>query len=287
MAALRPAIARKKEETEKIAELISGRHMLMIINADRVRASLLNEMRDEFMGRITFRYTKPSILKRALESKGDPSLKELADKYVRGSVVLVLSDEDPFKLAREFRSKAVQLPAKAGDVASEEIMVEPGNTGLPPGPVISELNEAGIPTRIETGSVWVTKRTTVAKAGDGISTRLAAALSKLGLKPIKSYLRPKCAWFDAAVLNGGILETSLDEITSQFRSSWSAGVALAVATKVFMKDSVSILLRQGTIEAKALSTSISFITPDSVGSLVARARNEAAALESSLSTKVA
>jgi len=285
MSALRPALARKKEETERIEQAISGRKTIIVIDAERVRTSLLNEMRDEFLGRITFRYVKPSILRRALESKGDPSLKELADRYVRGSIILALSDEDPFKIIREFRNRAVQLQAKSGDVATEDIVVEPGNTGLPPGPVISELNEAGIPTRIETGSVWVTKRATVAKAGDVISTRLAAALSKLGLKPIRSYLRPKGAWHDGSVLEGALLETSLEEIIEQLRSSKSAAISLAVAAKIFVKDSISFLLTKAAAEARGLASATSFMTPDSMASLVARAKLEADALQSKLQAK--
>ena len=285
METLKPAIARKKEEAEKVSELISGHRMLMLISAERVRASLLNEMRDGFIGRMTIRYTKPSILRRALESKGDQSLKEFAEKYVKGSTILVLSDEEPFRVAREFKSRAVQLPAKAGDVASDEIAVEPGNTGLPPGPVISELNEAGIPTRIETGSVWVTKRTVVAKLGNAIPASLASALSKLGMKPIRSYLRPKCAWYEGSVLEGSMLETSLDEIAAQLTSSWSAGIALAVATKIFMKDSVSVLLSRAAAEARALEKSTSFITPESVTSSIATEKNEASAPESGSQTK--
>jgi len=285
MSVLRPAIAKKREESEKVAQTISGHKTLMIIDAERVRTSLLNEMRDDFMGRILFRYVKPSILRRALGSKGDQSLKELADKHVRGSIILALSDDDPFKMAREFKIRAVQLPAKTGDIASDDIVVEPGNTGLPPGPVISELNEAGIPTRIETGSVWVTKRSTVARVGDDISTRLAAALSKLGLKPIRSYLRPKCAWYDGAVIEGKILETSLEEITGQLMSSWNAAISLAVATEMFVKESVTLLLGRAAMEARGLASATSFITPESVSSLMAKARLEADALQSKLPTK--
>jgi len=285
MSALRPAIAKKGEEAEKVAQIISGHRTLMIIDAERVRTSLLNEMRDEFMGRIAFRYVKPSILRRALESKGDQSLKELSDKHAKGSIILALSDDDPFRMAREFKSRAVQLPAKTGDIASDDIVVEPGNTGLPPGPVISELNEAGIPTRIETGSVWVTKRSTVARVGDNISTRLTAALSKLGLKPIKSYLRPKCAWYDGALIEGAILGTDLEEITGQLMSSWSAAISLAVATKTFIKESVTLLLSRAASEARGLASATSFITPDSVASLMAKARLEADALQSKLPTK--
>ncbi|HYA21953.1 MAG TPA: 50S ribosomal protein L10 [Thermoproteota archaeon] len=285
METLKPAIARKKEETEKVSELISGRHMLMLISAERVRASLLNEMRDEFIGRLTIKYTKPSILRRALESKGDQSLKELAQKYIKGSTILVLSDEEPFRVAREFRNRAVQLPAKAGDVASGEVIVEPGNTGLPPGPVISELNEAGIPTRIETGSVWVTKRTVVAKSGDVISARLASALSKLGMKPIRSYLRPKCAWYAGSTIEGSILETSLEEITAQLTSSWNAGIALAIAAGVFMKDSVYVLLSRAGAEASALAKAVSFGKPESATPSTTTEKDEESAPKSGSQTK--
>ncbi len=285
METLRPAIARKKEETDKVSELVSGRRTLMLISAERVRASLLNEMRDEFVGRLTIKYTKPSILRRALESKGDQSLKELAQKYIKGSTILVLSDEEPFRVAREFRKKAVQLPAKAGDVASDEVVVEPGNTGLPPGPVISELNEAGIPTRIETGSVWVTKRTVVAKSGDIISARLASALSKLGMKPIRSYLRPKCAWYAGSILEGSILETSLEEVTTQLTSSWNAGIALAIAAGIFMKDSVYVLLSRAGAEATALAKSISFGASESAAFSIATEKDEASTSKPDSKTK--
>jgi len=280
MATLRPALAKKKEEADKVGKLISEHKTLILISAERVRTSLLNEMRDVLRGRVTFRHTKPAVLKRAITAMGDRSMDELAEKYVTGPIIMALSNEDPFKLTHEFRNRGVRLQAKAGDIVTGDIVVEPGNTGLPPGPVISELNEAGIPTRIETGSVWVTKRTTVAEAGDKISTRLGSALSKLGMKPIMSYLKPKCAWHDGTLFEGSILETTLEEIASQIRSSWAAAISVAVDAKLFIRESLPMLLGQATVRARALAVSTSFITPDSVIPLMAQAKARAAGLES-------
>jgi len=285
MSTLRPSITRKQEEAIALSKLIAGHRTLMIIDAERVRTTLMNEMRDMLRGRVTFRYTKPSILRRAIESGGDQQMKELAEKYARGAIVLAVSDEDAFKLSRELANKAIHLPAKAGDTATDEIIVEPGNTGLPPGPVISELNDAGIPTRIETGSVWVTRRTSIAKPGEKITTRVASALSKLGLKPIRSRLRPICAWYDGSLLNEGVLLTTREQVISQVIAARNAEIALSIASDIFTKESLPAILRRAAAEARALVASSSFITPESAEVLLAEAARRASALQSSLANK--
>ena len=78
------------------------------------------------------------------------------------------------------------MAAKGGDIAPNDLVIPAGNTGINPGPVLSEFKESKVPTKIDQGTIWVSKDTVVAKTGDSISQKLAALLSKLDIKPIEA-----------------------------------------------------------------------------------------------------
>ena len=45
-------------------------------------------------------------------------------------------------------------------------MVEKQDTGMPPGPIVGDLNSVGIPAKIMGGSVQIQKRTVVLEEGE-------------------------------------------------------------------------------------------------------------------------
>ena len=70
--------------------------------------------------------------------------------------------------------------------APNELVVPAGNTGINPVRYYPNLKNQKLPTKIDQGTIWVTKDTVVAKPGDAISQKLAALLSKLNIKPIEA-----------------------------------------------------------------------------------------------------
>lgn len=148
--------------------------------------------------------TKNNLLRKSVELSDakDAKIGEFV-KDLQGSNILLFTDTNPFKLILLLEKSKVRVPAKAGDIATNEIMISAGNTGLAPGPVISEFGEVKVPTKIEGGSIWVAKDTVVARKGDPITPKMASVLSKLGLKPMEAGLSLVSA-FD----NGSILKTS-------------------------------------------------------------------------------
>ena len=48
---------------------------------------------------------------------------------------------NPFKLNLTFDKNKIFLPAKGGDIAPNELVIPAGNTGINPGPVLSEFKE--------------------------------------------------------------------------------------------------------------------------------------------------
>ncbi len=274
MQRVRASLVKKGKRVEELVALISSYKYVMVIEANGLRTKVINEMREIFRGRVKFKFEKPSLFKRAAEKTGNKNLIELAQKYTSGSILLAFTNEDPFKLSREFVKNALLLPAKAGSVLEEDLVVKPGNTGLPPGPMISELNEAGIPTRIDKGSIWITKEAVVARAGEKINAKLAAALSKLGLKPIRMYLRPRAALIDGTIVEGALLTTEPEKILSELVEANRKYVVLATEINYFTKDTLPLLLIKAHREAQILGLEASIVTEDNIALLLQMAENK-------------
>ena len=51
----------------------------------------------------------------------------------------------------------VLLKARGGDIASIDVVVPPKNTGIAPGPMLTEFKENKIPTKIDQGTIWILK----------------------------------------------------------------------------------------------------------------------------------
>ena len=78
------------------------------------------------------------------------------------------------------------MAARGGDIASFDIVSSCKNTGIAPGPMLTEFKEAGIPTKIDQGTIWIAKDTTPVKKGEVINEKLASILGKLDIKPVEA-----------------------------------------------------------------------------------------------------
>ena len=174
----------KSGEVEEIKELLQGYKSIGIADLTKVRASQLQAMKKNFAGKVYMRVLKNTLMKLALESIEKQDLKQL-EAYLEGSNVYLFTDENPFKLALMLERGKVKTTAKSGDIAFKDVVIPASNTAQPPGPIISQLNAVGLPTRIESGSVWISKDTLVVRKGEAINERLAGVLSKLGIKAVE------------------------------------------------------------------------------------------------------
>jgi large subunit ribosomal protein L10 len=165
---------------------------------------------------------------------------------------------DPFKLNLLLEKNKVFLPARAGDVATDPIVVPAGNTGLPPGPVLSEFKECGIPTRIDAGSIWVTKDTVVRQRGEVISPKLASLLAKLGIKPIRAGISIYAAYVDGIVLMEEDLKINLEEYSKQISELHSQALALAFEAGYPAKESLPLLITKAVQQSYAVALSAGY-----------------------------
>ncbi|MEM2788902.1 MAG: 50S ribosomal protein L10 [Candidatus Bathyarchaeia archaeon] len=271
----------KSEKIREIKDLAASYRTIGIAGLHKVRAQQLQEIRRKLEGIAKLKVYKNTLVERAFRELGYANVDELK-KYMQGSNVYIFTNHNPFKLALLLERSKVKVPAKAGDIATEDIVVPAGNTGLPPGPIISQLNAVGIPTRIESGSVWVSKDTVVARKGEVINESLAAALSKLGLKPIELGLSLKAIYDEGFVLSENDLKLNFEDYKKSIGEAHAYAINLALNAVYPMPETITFLLHRAVFEARNLALNAGVFLPETLPELLLRAHMEALALEAEI-----
>jgi len=276
-------LVQKAEKVEEIKNLLRKYRTIGIAGLHKVRASQLQELRKRLKGIAYLQVVKNTLMERAVsELKDLPNIDRLRD-YLKGSNLYLFTEINPFKLALILEKSKVKGFAKAGDTASEDIVVPAGNTGLAPGPIISQLSSVGIPTRIESGSVWINKDTVVARRGDVISQSLAAVLSKLGIKAIETGLSLKVAYDDGLIISEEELAIDLEEYRRTVSEAHVEAFYLSLNAAYPTAENIMILLQVAVSEAYRLALNADIPTPQTIQDLIRKAHLEALALSSKIS----
>jgi large subunit ribosomal protein L10 len=267
-------------EVEEIAELVRKHKVIGIASLQKVRAAQLQAFKKNLAGTVYMRVFKNTLMRRAVENcKERPELSKLME-YLTGPNVYLLTDLNPFNLVLMLEKGKVKTTAKSGDIAAFDVMVPAGNTGQPPGPIISQLNAVGLPTRIESGSVWVNKDTLVVKKGEVISERLASILSKLGIKPVEAGLAMKIAFDEGLIITEEQLRLDVDGTRKNVESAFADAFALSLSVAYPTEDNMVALLQIAHREAYSLSVNAAAPTKETIEDLIRKAHMEMLSLSS-------
>jgi large subunit ribosomal protein L10 len=271
----------KSSEVEAIKDILKGYKSIGIASLQKVRASQLQELKKSMVGKVYFRVLKNTLMKLAIEEMNQEDLKKL-EEYLDGSNVYLFTDLNPFKLALLLERGKVKTTAKSGDIAAIDVVVPAGNTGQPPGPIISQLNAVGLPTRIESGSVWVSKDTLVVRKGEVINERLAGVLSKLGIKAVELGLSMRAVLDNGLMIVGAQLKVDIEATKKSIEQSNSEAFALALGIAYPTKETITLLLQSAHQKAVALAVGAAIPTKDTIADLIRKANTEMTSLSSAV-----
>jgi len=265
----------KKEMFQRLTELIERYPVLAIADLQKVRSSQIQEIRKKLRGQAEVIVTKNTILRKAAGALGEkkPNIGGFTEALA-GSNLLLFTGMNPYALILFLNKNKVRVPAKAGDSATSDIVIPAGNTGLQPGPVISEFGEAKVATRIEGGSIWVAKDTVVVEKGATISPKLASLLSKLGMKPMEAGLSIVRAFGQGLVLKSEDLTFDLDSYRNDLAGAYRNALGLAVEMEYVLPETVSLILSRAHREAVHLANESEFPTLENIDILIRRAYSE-------------
>jgi len=273
----------KISEVEEIKKLIERYKVIGVASLQKVRAAQLQEFKKNLADKVHMQVAKNTLMKRAIEElKEKPELKKL-EAHLTGANIFLFTNLNPFKLALLLEKGRVRTTAKAGDIAAIDVIVPAGNTGQPPGPIISQLNAVGLPTRIESGSVWINKDTLVARKGEVISERLATVLSKLGIKPVEAGLVMKVAYDDGLIITQDQLRINVEETKKIVGKAYADSFALSLSVAYPTRENAEILIQMAHREAYSLAINAAVPTKETMKDLIRKAYVEMLSLSSRVS----
>src|SRR5688572_15176781 len=244
----------KKEEVKEIKQILTTHPVLAVVTIGSIPSPNMQKIRAGLRGKAEVRSGKNNLLMLALDEaeKERPGVKVL-ESIMDGQTAIVGSDLNPFALFKQFTQSRTKAAAKAGQAAPFDIEVQKGDTPFRPGPIVGELQKAGIPAAIDSGKVVIKSTKVVVKKGEAISADRASALDKLGIHPIDIGLDVKGVWEAGVIYKADVL--AIDE--TKFRQDLAASVraALGVALEIgwATKATIEPLVGKGVKSALAVA----------------------------------
>ena len=267
----------KRDEVERIKAWAKEYAVLSLVDVHGIPAAQLQGIRRDLHGKAVLRMTRNTLIEHAFAELGGDyaSLEE----FIAGQSALIFTNQNPFSLYRTLERTKTKMAAKPGEVAPQDIVVPKGPTNFRPGPVVGELQQAGIPAVIESGKVRIRDTKVVVKKGDVISKKVADVLSKLDIKPMDVGLRLQAAFYEKAVFRPEMLaideEAYRRDIILAARQAFSLSVNAAFPTKV----TVAAIIGKAFSEARTLAVEASVYEKDAMDAIIARASREAKTLK--------
>jgi len=270
----------KAAQVQELQQLADQYSIISIASLQNFPGALAKQLRKKLQGKAVIKVTKTRILKKALEnSKHDVSS---LDEYLVGSIAVIFSEINPFELYSLLKKNSVSMSAKAGLIAPNDILVPAGDTGLPPGPALSDLKAAGLKTIMQGPTISIAEDKIVAKKGEVITPGVSGALSKLGIKPIKVRLSITSALENGQLFLGDVLNIDIDTVKQNFAEAARNAFNIAIEVAYFTTETIPVLITKGYKNAKAVAIEANILNSATVGDVLAKANAQASVLKTKI-----
>jgi large subunit ribosomal protein L10 len=270
----------KKDAVKKISEMIGGYPIIGVARVTGIPGPQLQKIRQKLRGKAEILVSKNNLFLIAIAEaeKSKPGLKGLTG-IISSQTALVATKLNPFSLFKELESTKQPSPARGGETAPEDIMVYEGETSFKPGPIVGELQKAGIPAGIEAGKVLIKKDKVLVKKGEKIPRDLAPILAKLEIFPLTVGLDLQAAYETGTVYPAKLL--AVDDVKIMADMGLAAAQAFNLAMFAAYPNAMTMvpLLQRARLEAMGLALEAAIPEKDSIEPLLAKAYHQARAIQ--------
>ena len=272
---------KKTQMYQQLQELPNKYKVVALVRMEKVRSSQLLPLRKKFKGEVEIVSIKDKVAQKSLSALKIPGIEKLASNLV-GQCVLMFTNMSPIKLNILLGKNKVMMAARGGDKASIDVVIKAGNTGITPGPILTDFKEAGVATKIDQGTVWITKDSVAAKKGDIISSKLATLLSKLDVKAVEAGIVLNSALEEKVVYNQEELTVDVEKYRTAFAQAHQEALMLSIEIGYITKENINIILSRAAQQARSLAIESGFLTEDTKEATIQRAHGQAKSLSGKL-----
>ena len=268
----------KKDEIEEIKKNAGKYTLVGLVDMYGIPAAQVQQIRRNLRGKAVIRVTRNTLIAHALGEIGGKVAG--LSKYVSGHSAMIFSNDNPFRLFKQLEKTKTKMAAKAGETAPQDIVVEKGPTSFKPGPIVGELQQAGIPAAIEGGKVKIRETRTIMKKGAVISPKVADVMIKLDIKPMDVGLALQAAFYQGNVYEPSVLAIDETAILAQIQLAGQQAFNLSLNAAISTKDTIAMILTKAVREARGLAVEACIYEKDAIDAIIGKAQKESIALKS-------
>ena len=265
---------KKAQMYQQMQELPKKYSVTALVRMEKVRASQLLPLRKKLQGEVEIVSIKDKIAKKVFEKLDVPGAEKMKE-MLTGQCVFMFTNMSPFKLNVLLGKNKVMLAARGGNIASVDVIVPPKNTGIAPGPMLTEFKDNKIPTKIDQGTIWILKETTPVKKGEVISTKLAALLGKLDIKPIEARIVLNSALSESILFSEEELVVDVDAFRDKIAQANQNALALSTEIAYVTEDNIAQILAKASQAGISLSVETAYVTDETKEQILQKAHSQA------------
>ena len=267
----------KKDEVAEIKKHAKEYTLIGLVDMYGIPAQQVQQIRRNLRGKAVIKVTRNTLIEHALGEIGGDA-KGLT-RFISGHSAMIFSNDNPFKLFKQLEKTKTKMAAKAGETAPEDIVVEKGPTSFKPGPIVGELQQAGIPAAIEGGKVKIRETKTVVKKGAVISAKLAVVLVKLDIKPMDVGLALQAAFHEGNLYEPSVLAVDETKFLAQLQLAGLQAFNLSVNAAIPTKETMAPILTKAVRDARGLAIEAAIYEKDVVDAIIGKAQRESQVLK--------
>jgi large subunit ribosomal protein L10 len=272
----------KEAAVKAFAKMLKEYPIIGVVNIENLPSQQLNNMRKQLRkSHVVLKMNKRRLFKIAIEKvKTDKPGIEKIEEYLGGMPALMFAKDNPFALFKLLKKSKSKAPAKAGQKAPRDLLVNAGPTQFLPGPIISELAAVKIKTKVENGKLSIMQDTVVAKEGDVISDKLASILLRLGIEPMEIGLDLVAVFENGTVFTSKVLDIDEDKFMADLIAAARGAFNVSVEAAFPTKENIDTLVGNAFKDAKAVSLEANILNSVTVDSILAKANRQMLAVKS-------
>ena len=262
----------KKDAVANLVRRLEASPVVGVVNIHGIPAPQLQAMRAKLRGTAELTVSKNNLLRIALrEAAAKRAGLDALAQVIEGQTAVVTASMNPFRLFRHLEATKAPAAARGGEVAPQDIWVREGETPFKPGPIVGELQKAGIPAAIERGKVLIKKDKLLVKGGDRIPREVAQVLARLDVYPLIVGLDLRGAYEAGTVFRREVLAIDEAAVRADLARAGMHGFNLAMFAAIPTRVTVKPLLAKAHMRALRLAVNAAIPVPGSVKLLLAKA----------------
>jgi len=250
----------------KLKQLLDTYPSIFIVNVDNVGSNQMHQIRVALRGKGVVLMGKNTMVRRALRTLLSelPQFEKLLP-HVRGNIGFVFTNQDLKEIRTIITSNKVAAPARAGMLATVDVIVPGGNTGMEPGKT-SFFQALRIPTKIARGTIEIVGDVQVVTAGTRVGTSEATLLNMLNISPFTFGMQVQQIYDSGNLFAPEVLDIDEKVLIDRFMSGIKTIASISLALKYPTVVSVPHVLVNAykNILAISLATEYTFFGSEKV-----------------------